>query len=110
MASSYAILERARISMKKFRKILKYFSLDVEATKVSQLTGLNRDTVNKYLFLIHERIAKECEIESPISGGIEGEESFSEPAGGPSSADCLGEMKKYTKESLQIAPEPYCKR
>ena len=58
MASSYAILERARISMKKFRKILKYFSLDVEATKISQLTGLNRDTVNKYLFLICERIAK----------------------------------------------------
>ncbi len=84
-------------------------SLDVEATTIPQLTGLNRDTVNKYLFLIRERIAKECEIESPVSGGIEGDESFLEPGGGSSSADCLGEMEKYTQESSQISPEPYCK-
>ena len=32
MASSYSILERARISMKKFRKILKYFSTDFQST------------------------------------------------------------------------------
>ncbi len=70
------ILKRARISTKKFREILKYFSLDIEATKIAQLTGLNRNTVNKYLLLIRERIAEECEIESPFSGDIEVDESF----------------------------------
>ena len=76
MTKSYAILKRARISMKKFREILKYFSLDIEATKIAQLTGLNRNTVNKYLLLVREIIAEECEIESPFSGDIEVDESF----------------------------------
>lgn len=76
MTKSYPVLKRARISMKKFREILKYFSLDIEATKIAQLTRLNRNTVNKYLLFIRERIAEECEIESPFSGDIEVDESF----------------------------------
>ena len=76
MKKSYAILKRSRISTKKFREISKYFSLDIEATKVAQLTGLNRNTVNKYLLLIRKRIAEECEMKSPISGDIEVDESF----------------------------------
>ena len=76
MTKSCAILKRSRISTKKFREILKYFSLDIEATKVAQLTGLNRNTVNKYLLLIRKRIAEECEMKSPISGDIEVDESF----------------------------------
>ena len=76
MTKSYAILKRARISMKKFWQILKYFSLDIEATKIAQLTGLNRNTVNKYLLLIRKRMTEECELESPFSGDIEVDESF----------------------------------
>ena len=76
MTKSYAILKRSRISTKKFREILKYFSLDIEATKIAQLTGLNRNTVNKYLLLVRKIIAEECEVESPISGDIEVDESF----------------------------------
>ena len=55
----------------KFWEILKCFSLNIEATKVAQLTGLNPNTVNKYLLLVRKRIAEECEMESPISGYIE---------------------------------------
>jgi hypothetical protein len=49
MTKSYAIFKFVRISTEKFRGILKYFSLDIEATKIAQLTGLNRNTTNKYL-------------------------------------------------------------
>ncbi len=70
------VLKRARISMKKFRQILKYFALDIEATKIASLTALNRNTINKYLLVIRKRIAEECEIESPLSGEIEVDESF----------------------------------
>ena len=76
MTKSYAILKRARISNKKFREIIKYFSLDIEATKIAQLTGLNRNTINKYLLLIRKVIALECEQESPFSGEVEVDESF----------------------------------
>jgi transposase len=70
------VLKRARISQKKFRQILKYFALDIEATKIASLTGLNRNTINKYTLLIRKRIAEECEFESPVSGEIEVDESF----------------------------------
>ena len=60
----------------KFWEILKCFSLNIEATKIAQLTGLNRNTVNKYFLLVRKRIAEECEMESPISGDIEVDESF----------------------------------
>ncbi len=69
-------LHRPRISTKKFREIIRYFSLDLEAMKIAQLTHLNRNTVNKYLLLIRKRIAEACEIESPFSGEIEVDESF----------------------------------
>ena len=49
-------------------KIIKYFSLDLEAAKIAKLSGLNRNTVNRYLKLIRECIAKECELESPFFG------------------------------------------
>ena len=68
--------KRSRISTAKFRAILKYFSLDIEATKIAQLTGLNRNTVNKYLLQIRKRIGEECERESPFSGEVEVDESF----------------------------------
>lgn len=70
------VLKRARISNRKFRQILKYFSMDIEATKIASLTGLNRNTINKYLLLIRKRIARECELESPFSGEVEVDESF----------------------------------
>ena len=107
--------------MKKFRQILKYFSLDIEATKIAQLTGLNRNTVNKYLLLIRKRMTEECELESPFSGDIEVDESFfgarglrgkevAEPVAKPSSSDCLNVTAKYTQESFLIAPGPHYKR
>ena len=76
MTVSYKILERARISRKKFRQILLYFSLDLTASQITLLTGLNRNTVNRYLTLIRQRIALYCESESPFSGEIELDESY----------------------------------
>jgi len=76
MTRRNGVIKRVRISTKKSRQILKYFSLDIEATKIASLTGLNRNTVDKYLQLVRKRIAEECELESPFSGEIEVDESF----------------------------------
>ena len=67
---------RSRISEKKFRELLKLFSLDLSAVEISELTHLNRNTVNRYLQLLRIRIAEFCEIQSPISGEIEVDESY----------------------------------
>ena len=67
---------RARISEAKFRDLVRLFAMDLEANKIASLTRLNRNTINRYLFLIRQRIAELCEQESPFKGDIEVDESY----------------------------------
>ncbi len=67
---------RSRISEAKFRQIVRLFALDIEATKITILTGLNRNTVNRYLKGIRTRIAQYCEAAAPFFGEVEVDESF----------------------------------
>src|SRR5918997_3979140 len=76
MAVSSRQFIRARISRAKFRQLLKLFALDLTATQSAALTGLNRNTVNRYLTLIRQAVAAHCERESPFSGEVELDESY----------------------------------
>ena len=66
----------SRISEKKFREILKYFAQDIEATKIANLTGISRISINKILKSIRILMAKECEKISKFLGEIEIDESY----------------------------------
>ena len=66
----------SKISEYKIHKIVRLFAYDLTAIQITQITGLNRNTVNKYLNSIRKRIAKFCELESPLSGEVEIDESF----------------------------------
>jgi len=68
--------KRAKISEAKFRQLIRYFVYDFEAKTVASLTGLNRNTVNRYLTLIRTRIAEYCEQQCPVQGDIEVDESY----------------------------------
>ena len=74
MKNKYVL--RARISEAKFRDLVRLFAMDLEANKIASLTRLNRNTINRYLFLIRQRIAELCEQESPFKGDIEVDESY----------------------------------
>ena len=50
--------------------------MDIDATNIALLTGLNRTTVNRHLRLIRERIANICDQSFPLSGEIEIDESY----------------------------------
>ena len=69
-------VNRSRISEKKFREIVRYFAMDLEATKIAELTGISRQSINKYLNAMRLRIVEFCEKESPFSGEIEVDESY----------------------------------
>jgi len=68
--------KRAKISEVKFRQLLKLFSLDLTASQIAKITGLNRNTVNRYLTEIRVRIASFCQRQSPFNGVIEIDESY----------------------------------
>jgi hypothetical protein len=62
-------VKRSKISEAKFRKLVQHFASDLDAKAIATFTGLNRNTVNRYLALIRERIAEFCLRESPLKGG-----------------------------------------
>jgi len=67
---------RAPIFDHKFRQIVRHFSLDLTASQIVILTGIHRNTINKYLMQIRQIIAYYCEQQSPISDEVEIDESF----------------------------------
>ena len=58
MTSKNKYYNRSRISEKKFREIIKYFSVDLSATQIAQLANLNLNTINKILTLVRIRIVE----------------------------------------------------
>ena len=76
MAIKNKYIIRSKISEAKFRQLLRLFCVDLNATQIAQVTDLNRNTVNRLLQGIRERIAFACEVESPVSGEVEVDESY----------------------------------
>jgi len=70
-------LNNAHISEAKFRKVLKYFTSDFDATKCSQLTNLSRKTINKLYHKFRVRIYQIEENQfDKINGEIEIDEAY----------------------------------
>ena len=67
---------RSKISEAKFRQLVRLFALDLDATQMAEVTALNRNTVNRYLRGVRERIAAFCENQTPFAGEIEVDESY----------------------------------
>ena len=56
---------------------MKYFSLDFEANKIASLTGVSRQSINRILLALRERIVYLCEQESVFEkGSVEFDESY----------------------------------
>ena len=70
---------RARISEVVFRRFLRHVAADLTAVQIAQLTGLNRNTVNRLLACLRERMAEACEADGALSGTIEVDESYFGP-------------------------------
>ena len=68
MKNKYIV--RSRISEAKFREILKYFTEDIEASKISNLTKISEVTLCKIFREIRILMSKECEKISKFSGEI----------------------------------------
>ena len=75
MKNKYIIC--SRISEKKFREIIHYFSGDLTAQQISYFSGISRNAINRILKKLRTRIAEFCEKESIFSKGeIEIDESY----------------------------------
>jgi len=66
----------ARITEPKFRKILWFFCEDETATKTSKYTNINRNTINRFFFLLRKRILQNSQKKNPELGVFELDESY----------------------------------
>ncbi len=67
---------RSKISEPKFREVIRYFSLDFTASDTARLTGISTRSVNNIFLKIRHRIAEHCELQSPVEGVVEVDESY----------------------------------
>ena len=58
------------------RQIIKYFSLDLTASKTAEVVAVTRPSISRIFIKIRQRIALECERASPFSGTVEVDESY----------------------------------
>ena len=59
---------RSRLSEAKFREVIKYFSVDLSAAQIAQLTHLNLNTINKILTLVRI-IIFELSVQKQLQSG-----------------------------------------
>jgi transposase-like protein len=76
MAAKNKHVLRSKISEAKFRQLARLFCVDLSAKQIAQVTGLNRNTVDRLLMGIRERVAAACEAWSPVSGEAGVDESY----------------------------------
>lgn len=70
---------RSKISEARFRHLLRCFALDLTATETAVMTGISVRSVNAIYLRIRERLAQVCEVQSPLSGQVEIDESYFGP-------------------------------
>jgi transposase-like protein len=103
---------RSNISEGKFREIIKYFAEDLTAKQIAKFTKINRNTINRYLTGIREKIAEYCEQESVLKGTVEIDESYFGPKrvrgkrgrGAGKKIPVFGLLKRNGKVYTKIVP------
>jgi len=113
MTSQNRYAVRAHISERQFREIVRLFALDLEATKVAGITGLNRNTINRYFMLLRRQIATHCEREARFRGIVEVDESYFGPKrvkgkrgrGAGSKTIVFGIFKRNGQVYTEIVPD-----
>jgi transposase-like protein len=106
-------VKRSRISEATFRKFLRHVAADLTATQIAQLTGLNRNTVNRLLRALRVRMAEACEEASPFQGEVEVDESYvgsrrvrgRRGRGAGRKTPVLGIFKRHGKVYTELVPD-----
>ncbi len=66
----------SHLSERKIREVVRCFAADLTALQTAQLTGLNRNTINRIYRALRERIHWACEADKPFFGVVEVDESY----------------------------------
>jgi transposase-like protein len=113
MISKNRYYRRSKISEAKFRQVVRCFALDFTAINASEWTGISVRSVNPIYLKIRARIAESCELESPLQGAVEVDESYfgahrvrgKRGRGAYGKTIVFGVLKRYGKVYTEIVPD-----
>lgn len=72
-------VKSSKLSEAQFRAFVRLVAADLTASQIAQVSGLNRNTVNRLLGLLRVRMADWCARQSPFSGIVEADEAYFGP-------------------------------
>ena len=106
-------IHRSKISEAKFRQVVKLFSLDLTATQITQIVGLNPKTVDVLINKIRMRILFMSTSGDSTNGTFEADESYFGPRrvkgkrgrGAGSKTIVFGLYKRNGKVYTEIVPD-----
>ena len=104
---------RSKISEAKFRQIVRLFAFDLDASQIAKVTCLNRNTINRYVMAIRQRVADFCEQQAPVLGEVEIDESYFGPRrvkglrgrGASCKTIVFGIFKRQVRVYTEIVPD-----
>jgi len=104
----------SKISERKFREILRYFAQDFTASDTSKLSSVSVRSVNTTFLKLRNRIAQECENQTPFKGVVELDESYFGPRrirgkrgrGASGKTIVLASLKEATKYIQKLSRMP----
>jgi len=116
MKAKSVVLEHRKINGHKFNLIVKCFCADITASQTAYITGINRNTANRYFHLFRERIIEAALVDRAvysIGNGIEADESYFGPKrvrgkrgrGAGRKIIVLGLLKRDGRVFTQIIPK-----
>ena len=72
-----SMIKHSKLTSYKLKKIIIHFCTDIDATKTALLTGINRNTVNRYYTIFREAIYLDQILQTKeFLGDIELDESY----------------------------------
>lgn len=70
------LIRNSKLTNRQLNEFVKYFALEVPASRAANVMGINWHSAERVYQVIRRRLARECELHSPLGGEVEHDESY----------------------------------
>lgn len=70
------LIKNSKLTNRQLNELIKYFALEVPASRAANVMNINRHSAERVYHVIRRCLARECELNSPLSGEVECDESY----------------------------------
>jgi transposase len=70
------LIKNSKLTNRQLNELVKYFALEVLASRAANVMSINRHSAERVYTIIRRCLARECELNSPLGGEVECDESY----------------------------------